>query len=258
MTGRMLGALAPVHTGVDTLRTYAHGKLPPAPAKVDVPSMPAWGMLGNGPDPALTVGGGRPLGDCTIAGAAHLLMAANVQVGRHDPTPNSDKVADQYLTLSGGADTGLAEADVLTRWHTDGLFGGNKIAGFATVDHTDILDIHQAIACYGSCYVGVALPASADQQFAARQPWTVVGDRPVGGHCVVFVGYDARYLHAITWGAVQAVTYPWFATYGTEAHAVIPEEFVEAGHGPELDLASMQADIASFADRRRLAADDDR
>ena len=35
-----------------------------------------WGMLGNGPDPTLTVNGGTPVGDCFFAEYGHQIILA--------------------------------------------------------------------------------------------------------------------------------------------------------------------------------------
>jgi len=162
-------------------------------------------------------------------------------------------VVEQYKKLTGcvtpgdSHDLGLVLSDVLKVWQQEGLFAGNKLAAYAPVDHTSVLDIHQAVAAYGVSYSGVALPESAEEQFNAGEPWTVVGDQPVGGHCVVIVGYDPAWLYVCTWGAIVKVSWAWWATYATECWALIPEEFVAAGHGPELDIPGMQADIGQLA-----------
>ena len=74
----------------------------------------AWGMLGNGPDPTLTIttvnGPGQPVGDCYFAGEAHDTMLAG-----SDPTSN--QVAGEYDVysdeFSGGQDDGVVVADAL-------------------------------------------------------------------------------------------------------------------------------------------------
>ncbi len=252
MTGLLRGALDPIRQNeVAELKVYAHGRLPAPPEQRPVPAVGDWLMLGNGPDPTLTAHGSVPVGDCTIAAAAHAVMAANAEVGTSDPTPDANQAVAQYLALTGGADTGCVEADVLTAWQQHGLFDGNRIAAFAPVDHTSLLDVHQAVAAYGFAYLGVALPASAERQFAAGLPWTYTGDRPVGGHAILLAGYDPQWAYAVTWGAVTAVSYPWLAAYCTEAWAVIPAEFIEAGRGPEVAVDQLQDDISSLAERRR-------
>jgi hypothetical protein len=194
-------------------------------------------------------------GDCTIAGAGHMIVAANALVNGSDPIPTDPEIQQEYFAETGGPDSGCVEADVLKNWYTRGLFqmntgnvcSTNKIAGYAPVNPQSIRDVQQAIAFYGGCYIGVQLPQSAQQQFGEDDQWTVVPGSPIeGGHCILYVAYDAHNLYAVTWGAVIAVAYPWHAAYCDEAWAVVPQAFVEAGHGPTLDLKSLQSDISQL------------
>lgn len=242
-----MGALPPVRPPVfDDLKGYA--ALPTPPARVAVPKVAAWGMDGN-----------DQYGNCAACGATHLIAAWDVETGSTDAVPTSAETIEQYKAITGCItpgdenDSGLVLSDVLKLWSNVGLFNRNKIAAYAPVNHKAVLDIHQAIAEYGGCYVGVDLPQSAEDQFSAGMPWTLVGDKPVGGHCVSLVGYDAGssrgpgWLYAVTWGKVVRVEWAWFAHYATEAWAIVSQEFVESGKGPLLNLAQLQADIATLA-----------
>lgn len=220
--------------GLKDLAVYATGPLPAPPAVSPVPQVAQWGMMDN-----------DRLGCCTISGAGHVIVAANTEVGESDPIPSDPEIQSQYFAITGGADEGCVEADVLQLWHQSGLFGDNRIAGYAPVNPADLVGLHQAIAFYGSAYIGVALPQSAMDQFQAGQDWTVVPGSPIeGGHCIVLVGYNQQTVQAVTWGAVVNISYPWIARYMDEAWCVIPQAFAEAGRGPSLDLAALQADLA--------------
>lgn len=237
---------APV-VGVAELKAYASAPLPAPPASVAAPVVAAWGMDGNGPDPTVTIPGDESgVGNCTICGAAHGIAAWNAEVGTKDAVPTADQVVTQYFALTGGQDTGLACTSVLQTWHTTGLFGLNKIAAWAPVNHKQIIDIHQAVDAYGACYIGINLPDSAETQFENNEPWSYVGDPPTGGHCVTIVGYDATQVWLVTWGQLQSASYVWLSAYLEEAYAIVPQAFVEAGKGPTLNLAALQADIASL------------
>lgn len=219
--------------GLGTLATYIAGRLPTPPTSVAVPSVTDWGMMLN-----------DQLGDCTMAGVGHVIVASDAEVVENDAIPTDAQIRAQYFAFTGGQDAGCVEADVLREWYQHGLFGGeNKIAGYVRCDRTTN-EVHVAIALYGACYVGVQCPSSAQEQFEAGEPWVVVPGSPVeGGHCIVFVGYDAEYLYAVTWGGIAKVSYPWWSKYGDEAWAVIPQAFVEKGAGPLVDLATLQADL---------------
>ncbi|MGH9121408.1 MAG: hypothetical protein ACRDYC_05610 [Acidimicrobiales bacterium] len=232
-----LGAKAPrVLYGLRTLDAYCVGPLPAPRAMVPVPAETDWGMFGN-----------NTVGDCVIAGCAHALIAWDTESAESDPIPTDAAALAQYYALTGGPDTGLVISEVLQTWQTSGLFGGKPIAAFCPINFANVLDLHCAVDFYGDCKLGVALPQSAMDQTAANQPWTVVPGSPIiGGHDVEIVGYDPAYVQIVTWGEIVDVSYPWLAQYVTEAYAIIPNEFIEAGKGPDLDLKTLQADLASL------------
>jgi hypothetical protein len=238
MTDKMkLGALAPRRPfGLSTLAVYAEGKLPAPPANVAVPHVAHWGMMDN-----------DRLGCCTVSGAGHAIIAWNTEVHENDHVPTDAEVQSTYFSLTGGADAGCVEADVLDTWHKNGLFG-HKIAGYAPVETHDFVGLQQAIAFYGAAYLGVALPESAQEQFQTGAAWTVVPGSPIeGGHCILAVGYSHEYVQCVTWGGIVNVSYPWLANYLTEVWAIIPNEFVEAGRGPSIDLNTLKADLAAIS-----------
>lgn len=231
-----LGRLAATRPyGLSDLATYAVGKLPAPPASVAVPNV-AYPMDGN-----------DQYGDCTMAGVAHLIAAWDAEVAQSDPVPTSTQVVETYFTLTGGADSGLNEANVLATWHRTGLFGA-QIAGYAPVRPADIVALHQTIAFYGGAYLGIVCPESAQEQFEAHEPWTYEPSSPVeGGHCIVALGYTSSAVLCATWGGIAEVTYPFLAHYLEEAWAIIPHQFVEAKGGAlGIDLASLQADLAAI------------
>ena len=220
--------------GLSTLGTYATGKIPKPPASVDAPANVAWGMDDN-----------DRLGCCTISGVDHLIAAWDADYNELDARPTDETIQSTYFSLTGGQDTGLNEADVLKTWQTTGLFN-NKIAGYAPVHPHNLVELHQAIAFYGGSYLGIACPASAQEQFQAGQPWTYVPDSPIeGGHCIDAVGYTSTGFLCVTWGAVVEVTYPFLAHYLSEAWAIISQELVERGSNTlGIDLATLQADLS--------------
>lgn len=231
--------------GLRDLVAYSNGPLPSPPPSAEPPSFSDWNMFANGPDDSCTVPG-APFGDCVMAGAAHLIMASNSQVHREDPVPSSNDVANQYLTLTGGVDSGLNESDALAFWRSQGLFGDNRISAYVPVDPNQIPHVHASIAFYGTCFLGVQVPASAQDQFANEEPWTVVPGSPIeGGHCIVAVGYDQQWLYCVSWGRVVPVSWPWVQAYCDEGWCVISQEVAEAGAGPGglLNLAALQKDL---------------
>ena len=229
-----LGKLAATRPfGLRDLSVYSNGPLPAPPAEVNYYD----GL-------SLPIDGNDTYGDCVAAGMAHCVAVWDSEVKENLHVPDQKEVVDTYFTLTGGIDSGLNESSVLTTWTKNELMG-HTIAAFAPVSCTSVAEIHQSVAFYGACMFGIQCPDSAQQQFAANEPWTVVpGAQVEGGHCIVAVGYDQRYVYCATWGGIAPVSYPFLSKYLDEAWAVIPDAFVKAGKGPALDLATLQADIA--------------
>ena len=227
-----LAARRPV--GLADLAVYLNDPLPVAPTSV-APPVFDWGMLGN-----------DKYGDCTIAGALHLREAVSVKHRETETWPTEADVIATYLTLTHGQDNGMVEADVLHTWQTAGLFG-NRIDGYAPLNHRDPNELRSCVATFGGAYLGIAVPATAEQQFAAGEPWDLTGypaDRQiVGGHAVPAVGYDSEYLHVVTWGKTQKVTWRWCQVYLEEGWAVGTSELLTA---VGVDVAALKADLASL------------
>ncbi len=231
-----LGRLAATRPhGLKDLAAYTTTRLPAPPAVLPAPTQVNWGMDLN-----------DTYGDCTIAGVDHLLAAWNKVYSDTTGRPTNDQVKQTYFDLTGGADSGLNEADVLKTWHQNGLFG-NKIAGYAPVDPADIVGLHQAIAYYGGAYLGIACPESAQRDFAAGKPWVYDPSSPIeGGHCIVAVGYDAGGVYCSTWGDIAYVTYPFFAHFLEEVWCIISQELVDAGGDSGIDLQSLTEDLPTL------------
>lgn len=235
--GLKLGKLAAVRSPrLSDLSVYTKHKLPPPPASVDAPTTVHWGMDCNDTE-----------GDCTIAAVDHLIGAWNADLGEPDPRPTDQEISDTYFSLTGGADSGLNEQQVLTTWQRDGLFG-NRIAAFAPFNPQDIKAMYQAVAFYRGAYLGIQCPQSAQEQFAAGKPWSYVPGSPIeGGHAICAVGYSSRALLCVSWGQLVEVTYPFLSHFLDEAWAIISHEVVEYGSdGVGVDLPSLLADIASI------------
>ena len=227
---------------------YEQGAPLVPPASVITPVC-AWALDGNGPDPAVTTQGPdfQGLGNCTIVGGVNLIRVWDILVNESDAIPTANEAVGEYDNQSGGQDTGLAETSVLQKWRTVGMFG-EKIDAWGPVNHSNITAIKNAIAYYGACYFGVQLPESAQQQFnpGGASTWSLVKGSPIeGGHCIVGVGYNDQGVQIITWGQVVTCTWEWIAEYLDESYVIISNQFVEAGHGPTLDLAALQADLAN-------------
>lgn len=229
-----LGPQFPV--ALKELPAYATAPLPDPPPSVD------WATnVGNWP-----MDGNNQYGDCTMAAAAHMIQSWNAQIGASDSVPSEQQVVDEYFKLSHGQDSGLVETNVLKTWQRGGLWG-NRVIAYAPVNVHALTMIKQTIALFGGIYAGIQVPASAQQQFEDGKPWTLEPgsqqQRIVGGHAIPLLGYDADWLYAITWGAVQQIAWDWWSTYADEAWAILAQEYKEAGEVNGINLAALEADL---------------
>jgi len=222
-----------------TLSNYVKSTIAPAPRSFDYSSRVAnYPMALN-----------DTYGDCTLAGVIHMLQLAYAEIGETFEYPGDEAVKDEYFKLTGGADGGLVEHDVLQTWMRDGLFN-TKISAYAPVNIKNQNEMAAAIYLFGSVYLGVEMPPSAENQFESHQPWDVSQppEEPTGGHCVVATGCNEAGIEIITWGSTESMTWQWWETYGSEAWVVIPEAFTELDHGPvwNVNILTLQEDLKNL------------
>lgn len=234
MSRYCLGALAPKPVPLGDFAHYFLEPLPEPLAELVAPQL-HWPMAGN-----------DRYGDCTIAGALHADQATASLVSEPWTYPGDNTVVSEYLGLGNGADKGLAVTDVLRAWTTDGLFGKQLVA-FAPLHPRFTQTMKQAVALGGAVYCAVALPKLAQNQFAAHVPWdltrTLEDDDIEGGHCIILVGYNRLGPVFVTWGALQQATWRWWASYGTEAYALVTAEVKDAGGLRGVDLPRLEQDV---------------
>lgn len=240
----LLGALPPLPAGERLPIKYVHeytGGLAGPKYPIDVTggiADSAWGMLGNGPDPACTTHPGG-VGDCTFAGREHYHYAKAAGyglTGLHHETSN--KLVAEYLKYDHGQDRGAVIAHLLMYWYRHGL-----IAGFAPVDITSTGAMDSAMQEFRGLYCGVQLTPNADQLFSEGRPWTLAGGvepDPDLGHCILKVTADGHGCDGwVTWGRRQDSDGAWSA-------AAVVEGWVAIMHEDEMEpsaLAELQGDL---------------
>lgn len=202
----------------------------PAPPKsfdwVTAVPVGIWGMQGN-----------DQYGDCTCAGVAHKRIGdVFVNQGRTLVVPTAQTL-DLYSEVTGfspndpDSDQGALCQDVLNYWRKHG-FAGEKIVAFAKVDISDENELKDAIATFGQVYTGFNVPDTAMDQFNQGAVWDVVlGSRIEGGHCVTVGAYDDQGLTAVTWGALQWMTWKFFRTYFDEVWVIVTEDMINPKTG---------------------------
>jgi hypothetical protein len=222
-------------------------ELPTPPSNVDYATAvtQAWGMMDN-----------DSIGDCTCAAAGHLIMEWNANAGR-SVTPSDHDIVAAYAEITGydpatGAnDNGAVETDVLNHWRQSGI-AGHKIMAYVALEPQNLEHVRDAVDLFLGCYIGLALPVSAQQQDVwSVPPGGAHGDGAPGswgGHAVPVVAYDTHGLTVITWGQPKVMTWQFWTVYCDEGYAVLSEDFLTAGpSGPVapngFDLQALEKDL---------------
>lgn len=228
------------------LANYIAGDLPKAPTSVDLTKkISVWPMLAN-----------DTVGDCTCAAAGHTIHGWTANVG--SPIILSDKdVLSAYSAITGyspskpGSDRGAQMQDVLKYWRKTGV-GKHRIGAYAGVEPGNFEHIKLSVNMFGVCYLGVALPISAQRQ----NVWSVPpgGARGAGapgswgGHAITALAYDHYGVTVVTWGALKRMTWAFLSTYADEAYAVLSADWINGKkQSPTgFDFSVLQKDLSSL------------
>jgi hypothetical protein len=202
------------------LKNYLARSTPPPPASVDYTAQ-AKAALGEMYE-------NDTLGDCVIAGMAHVvgLMTGNADGGK--PFIYTDKQITTLYSAIGGyvpgdpsTDNGCDEQTALNYWENNGApKGSHEIAGWMAVDATNQEECELAMYLFENLYFGLELPDAWINPFPSAPgfTWDVAGDPdPNNGHCVVGVGYNAQGIQIDTWGMTGTMTWAAVARYAVDA-----------------------------------------
>jgi hypothetical protein len=234
------------------LAAYTTTALPPPPATCDLTKKvgSSWGMMEN-----------DQIGDCTCAAAGHLIMEWTANAGKKMVTPSNKQIVAAYSAITGynpttGAnDNGAVEIDVLNYWRQTGI-AGHKIGAYVALEPSNHTNVMDAVCIFEGCYIGMQLPISAQAQVQNHQPWSVSpgglnGDGKPGswgGHAVPVVAYDARGVTVVTWGALQVMTWSFWAAYCDEAYAILSNDYLTGKKKTPggFSMAQLEADLADL------------
>ena len=202
-----------------------------------------WGLGGNGPDPTLTLNGGRPVGDCgpcAVPMHADMLIAVLYGLSLSAWTLTTDQVVGLYLRYTGGQDVGVDLGDWLL-W----LFHQGIIRGFVAVP---LPSLDAALATFDVVVVGVELNPLADQQVNEGQPWSLSPtDRPdpADGHAILYVAAESARGRRrwISWGQQVVSTFGWYEACPRQAFAVLTKNEASAKGFP---LEALEADLRAL------------
>jgi hypothetical protein len=174
------------------------------------------------------------LGDCVIAGMAHVVGVLTGNAGTKPFLYTNDQIIGLYSAIGGyvpgdpATDQGCDEQTALNYWENNGALppnvtspsGAHKIAGWMAVDATNPEECQTALWLFENLYFGLELPDDwiNPAPSASGFVWDVAGaPDPQNGHCVVGVGYTANGIAIDTWGMTGIMTYAAVAKYASEA-----------------------------------------
>ena len=211
---------------------------------LDVPKLPP--LPPDGSDwfkrvSRFNVAGNNIYSDCVCAGAAHMRQTWTANAGQYELiTPDKDVIA-QYLKLTGGQDTGLNMLAFLNVWANKGIFGGDKVGAFVSVNPRKPTQVQYANWLFGGVYLGLMLPLSAQNQSV----WDVPPGGPVGdgeadswgGHCVDMGKVSPTGVSVSTWGEMQEATWAFLSSYCDEAYAIVNLDWFNVAHKTPTGLA---------------------
>ena len=174
------------------------------------------------------------LGDCTCAAAGHMIQTWTANNG-NQKIVSDDEIVSAYEAVGGykpgdpSTDGGAVEIDVLNYWRKTGI-AGDKIFAYVALEPKNKNHIKLATDLLGGCYLGIALPISAQTQRVWSVPATglVTGDgRPGtwGGHAVPIVDYGPTGPTCITWGKLVTMTWAFFFAYCDEAYGILSSDW---------------------------------
>jgi hypothetical protein len=225
---------------------YLGPALSPAPSHINYASAVArWPIYAN-----------DRYGDCTCAGAGHMIQNWRTHSGARPRKPTTREVVEFYSYFTTpGPENGVEMLRVLRHWRGSGL-AGDRISAYARLRLKNIEEVKQSIYLFGGCYIGVMLPkfiTNADDKLAPR--WSVPREGahgagasdPNGGHCIPAFAYDARNLYVVTWGALKAMTWEFYLAYADEAYVVLSTDWLKDGRTPEgFDFNQLRSDLRAL------------
>jgi len=193
-------------------------------------------------------------GDCVWAGFGHHIeqitrygQGATVEVTDADVETGYESTG--FRPDDPNTDQGTNVEDGLSYWRKTGV-GGHAIVAYAAVDVSNATELKQAVSLFGALGIGFNVPAYAMDQFSAGKPWDVQKSNAsiIGGHYVVVVGYDAKYLYVVTWAKIQKMTWAFFRKFCDEAYVIIDDEMVSkvSQYAGGTDLHAFGEEFASL------------
>jgi hypothetical protein len=167
------------------------------------------------------------LGDCVIAGMAHVVGVLTGNAGTKPFIYNNSQIIALYSAIGGyvpgepSTDQGCDEQTALNYWENNGApSGSHKIAGWLSVNAADPNEYRTALWLFENLYFGLELPDAWIDPMPSSPGfvWDAAGPpNPDNGHCVAGVGYTAKGVTICTWGMMGLMTDAAVAKYGAQS-----------------------------------------
>ena len=190
------------------------------------------------------------LGDCVIAGRAHMTLRFEDYEQKAIIPITDDDVRTEYMKETGGVDSGLVMLNSLKAWRNGWTAAGQtyNIDAFGALTPSNQQEVMQTIYLLRGTYTGVLIYQSDMDQYNAGQPWslTPTPGRFLGGHCIYVLGYDADGLTCVTWGKIQRMTWPWFVARTDETYGVVDNRDKWLGADSPIDVAILDNYLAEI------------
>ena len=203
-------------------------------------------MLGNGPDPTLTVNGGNPVGDCGFVMTVNCEYVDSCETDEPFTMPTSNVVVGGYLVYNHGQDIGVSNPQLFAYWRKVGLPWGSKLVGSGGVNYRDWDESWAYLYTFGSGALQVLVSEAMEEATQNGQPWdyngTAADDNILGGHDVcVFARQDATTGVLATWGMRQLFTQNWW-THQVQGLDVLltDKQVARNGNGYGVDIAKLE------------------
>ena len=197
------------------------------------------------------------LGDCGIAGPAHMIQAWTANENKEVIISDEDiiktySIISGYDPKTGLNDNGVCLLDVLKYWRTTGI-AGHKIGAFMAVNPRNIRMVKVGINEFGGTLNGIALPISAQGQSRWDIPASFSGNGAPGSwgrHCTTSPDYlkSGDFVH-ITWGMRLPSSEKFDIVYTDEKYVILSPDFI---NDKKLSPANfnwdkMQEDMSHFS-----------
>lgn len=212
--------------------------------------------------------------NCVVAMKAHgILRMEGFEQKKQLPVKDSEVLADYWLeqgakpytrkflckTVPGWdskPNRGLVMLDSLNYWRKTGIQIGSqtyKIYGYGALDPKDRIQVMNCICLLRGIYVGLQMPASAMEQWARAEPWTVMGgSRIEGGHAVYIPSYrlipglDTIGPVCCTWGEEQPMTWEFFEAYADEVFGILDNKDTWLGDNSPVDIPKLESLLSAI------------